>query len=106
VSREVFERVQARLSGNRRRTTPLHNGGGFILSKLLVCGHCGGYLSGVMGQGKRSYICTNYITHGRGHCNRNTVAEQVILDVLLRELQTAFLRPRQPAAPARRGEGD
>src|SRR5262249_44069108 len=37
VDRDVFERVQARLKGNKVRTTPHANGGNFVLSKLLVC---------------------------------------------------------------------
>jgi DNA invertase Pin-like site-specific DNA recombinase len=93
VSREVFERVQARLKGNRRMTTPHPNGGDFALSRLLVCGHCGGSLVGITDHGKRNYVCGGYLAHGKGHCKRNTAPERLILDVLLRELQKAFLHP-------------
>jgi hypothetical protein len=93
VSREVFARVQGQLRDNRPRTTPLHGGGGFCLGRLLVCGHCGGFLVGVNVRNRRVYLCGDYLAHGRDYCKRNMVHEAQILDIIIRELQKAFLNP-------------
>jgi DNA invertase Pin-like site-specific DNA recombinase len=93
IDRELFERVQARLKGNRERTTPHRNGGNFVLSRLLVCGHCGAYLVGVQYNGYREYVCGGYLAYGKGHCKRNRVLEKPILNLLIRQLQKTFLDP-------------
>jgi DNA invertase Pin-like site-specific DNA recombinase len=93
VSRELFERVQARLHGNRGRTTPHANGGSFVLSKLLVCGHCGSFMVGTTVCGRRVYLCGGYIAHGKSYCGRNSVLERVALGALIRQLQRSFLDP-------------
>ena len=93
VDRETFERVQARLKGNRGMTTPHRNGGEFLLSRLLVCGHCGCSLVGVkVGKG-RLYICRGYMAHGKGFCNRNSVHEHVAVNAVFAKLRAAFLDP-------------
>jgi DNA invertase Pin-like site-specific DNA recombinase len=93
VDREAFERVQARLRGNKARTTPIPGGGGFALSKMLVCGHCGCSLTGITFRGRREYLCRGYIAYGRTYCTRNTVAEKPLVNVLIRKLQQTFLDP-------------
>jgi DNA invertase Pin-like site-specific DNA recombinase len=93
VSRELFERVQARLRGNRGRTTPHAGGGAFALSKLLVCGHCGSFLVGNTVYKRRVYLCGGYLAHGKSFCGRNCVPERLALNALVRQLQRAFLDP-------------
>jgi DNA invertase Pin-like site-specific DNA recombinase len=94
VDRETFERVQARLKGNRDATTPHRNGGDFLLSRLLVCGHCGCSLVGVkVGPTTRQYICRGYMAHGKGFCNRNSIHEYVALKTILAKLKAAYLDP-------------
>jgi DNA invertase Pin-like site-specific DNA recombinase len=95
VDRERFERVQAQLAGNRARTTPHPRGGNFVLSKLLVCGHCGCSLIGVTERGVRYYVCRGYFTYGKTFCSRNRVAEAAMVKVLIRKLRQAFLDPVQ-----------
>jgi DNA invertase Pin-like site-specific DNA recombinase len=92
VDRGTFERVQARLKGNRELTTPRQGGGDFVLSRLLVCGHCGSALVGIS-RGGRSYVCRGYLAYGKGHCHRNPVREDVLVRVLLAKLRAAFLDP-------------
>jgi DNA invertase Pin-like site-specific DNA recombinase len=93
VSREQFQRVQARLAGNRAWTTPHRNGGDFTLSRLVVCGHCGAFMVGLTDRGRRYYVCGGYLAYGKAHCRRNRVGERGLVNVLLRKLQDAFLDP-------------
>jgi DNA invertase Pin-like site-specific DNA recombinase len=115
IDRDTFERVQARLQGNRSLTTPHRCGGNFVLSRLLVCGHCGAYLVGVTEYGRRRFVCGGYLAYGKGHCRRNKVGEKALVNLLLKKLQEAFLDPdnlrrlREEAAALqaeRRGEGN
>jgi site-specific DNA recombinase len=98
VDRDLFARVQARLAENRReweegRRTPLPGGGAFVLTRLLVCGHCGGYLLGATRKGERIYSCGNYIRYGKARCNLHTTREAPLVQLLLRKLQQLFLDP-------------
>jgi DNA invertase Pin-like site-specific DNA recombinase len=93
IDRETFERVQAQLRGNRHRTTPHVNGGGFVLNRLLVCEHCGGHMLGTTAPAGRRYTCGGYLNYGRDHCNKNTVPQQALVRLLVRKLQELFLDP-------------
>jgi DNA invertase Pin-like site-specific DNA recombinase len=94
IDRELFERVQARLRGNRERRTPHTGGGAFVLTRLLICGHCGSYLLGATNrQGQRVYSCGGYIRYGKGHCHLHTTQEAPLLRLLIRKLQDVFLDP-------------
>jgi DNA invertase Pin-like site-specific DNA recombinase len=93
VDRDLFERVQARLKGNQVCTTPHPQGGSFVLSRLLACGHCGSSLIGIT-QGKhRYYVCHGYLAYGKTYCKRNTVSEQSLLTVIIGKLRETFLNP-------------
>jgi site-specific DNA recombinase len=91
VDRDQFERVQARLLQNRTLTTPHKQGGAFVFNRLLVCSHCGSFMSGITVRKRRNYICRGYLAHGATYCNRNPVAEAPLLTVLMRKLKEAFL---------------
>jgi hypothetical protein len=94
IDRELFERVQARLHGNQDRKTPHTGGGAFVLTRLLVCGHCGSFLLGATNRkSQRFYSCGGYIRYGKGHCNLHTMQEAPLLRLLIRKLQDVFLDP-------------
>lgn len=93
IDRDLFARVQNRLLGNRERRTPHTGGGLFVLSKLLVCGHCGSYLLGATLRGRRVYSCGGYLAHGKSYCNLHTTREDVLVRLLLAKLQDSFLDP-------------
>jgi DNA invertase Pin-like site-specific DNA recombinase len=92
VDRETFQRVQARLRENRDLKTPHRGGGDFVLSRLLVCGHCGSALVGQT-RGRRSYVCCGYLNYGKDYCKRHNIHEDVLLRAILAKLQAAFLDP-------------
>jgi DNA invertase Pin-like site-specific DNA recombinase len=93
VDRATFQRVQARLRHNRELKTPRRNGGDFVLSRLLVCGHCGSVLVGATRRRGREYLCCGYLTYGKGYCQRNNVPEAAALRAILGKLRDAFLDP-------------
>lgn len=94
VDRDLFERVQTVLTQNKKYTSPTKPGGGdYVLSKVLVCGHCGSALVGTMQQKKRVYICGAYVRMGNGACNRNRVQEDYIVERLVPAIQ-AYCRER------------
>jgi DNA invertase Pin-like site-specific DNA recombinase len=93
VDQELFARVQARLRGGRKLKGRAGECGRFLLSKLLVCGHCGHYLCGTTVRGERQYLCSGYLDGGPGFCHRNLVREKPVVRLLVRQLQQAFLNP-------------
>jgi DNA invertase Pin-like site-specific DNA recombinase len=93
IERDQFERVQARLKDRRGHTTPHPDGGNFVLSRLMVCGHCGSLMIGTTEYGHRNYVCRGYLAHGKGYCQRNWIREKNMVDALVRKLQEAFLDP-------------
>jgi site-specific DNA recombinase len=122
IDRETFERVQARLEGNRERTTPHLARGGILLSGLMVCGHCGARMVGKNSwhrdtkDRKPVYICNGYQRWGKSACGCHYVFEADVLDVLVRKLQDEYLNPdnlamqradlrRQAEAANREGDG-
>jgi DNA invertase Pin-like site-specific DNA recombinase len=93
IDRNTFERVQVRLRLNQEATTPYREAGNFVLSRLLVCGHCGSSLVGVKVGKNRQYFCWGYKAHGKGFCQRNSIREKIALRAILAKLQNAFLDP-------------
>ncbi len=75
VTQEVFARVQSRLSDHHRGGRGAHNLGGYLLSGLCSCGHCGRLLSGVPLRGTRYYRCRPTDEAGRPVCGWRSVEE-------------------------------
>jgi DNA invertase Pin-like site-specific DNA recombinase len=93
VDREVFEKAQQRLVENKTMTSPARKSGGFVLSGLLACGHCGWKLIGTTQQGKRFYKCGRYHQEGKRGCQCNLVMEAKVLPAVVRKLHDEFLAP-------------
>jgi DNA invertase Pin-like site-specific DNA recombinase len=95
VDRAVFERVQARLRGNQVMTTPHADRGSYVLTRLLVCGHCGSFMRGYSAYGKRMYLCGGYLAYGKSYCNCNKVPEETFVRFLLKLLRERYLDPER-----------
>jgi DNA invertase Pin-like site-specific DNA recombinase len=93
VDRDLFMRVQARLAGNRGRTTPQRGRGAFLLTKLMTCSHCGSWMLGFTQGGQRKYRCGGYLHYGKNYCHRNLAHEGDVLEAVVTELQRTFLDP-------------
>lgn len=90
VDQEIFDLVQDRLRRNRsgQHATVKR---GYLLSRLLVCAHCGRSLVGAHRYGKVVYRCKAKDEGGRLVCGIRQVYQDTILKVLEAELQKAFL---------------
>jgi site-specific DNA recombinase len=98
VDRETFEVVRAKLRRNRERRCPLPDGGDYLLSGLLVCGHCGSRLIGRRftrrpESRRRVYQCNGYARWGKDYCGCNWVEESEVLDAIVERLQQDYLNP-------------
>jgi site-specific DNA recombinase len=92
VGRDLWERAQKALARNRKLTTPHLGGGDFLLTGLLVCGHCGGRLSGRTFAGGRYYQC-NLANACRQGCLGYTVAEDRLVKSILETLHEGLYAP-------------
>lgn len=97
IDRELFERVQARLAENQKKTNPAPKGGAHLLTGLLVCGTCGWRLIGSTHCGKRFYKCGRYHQEGRHACFHNSVMESKVVNVVVSKLQEVILNPENLA---------
>jgi DNA invertase Pin-like site-specific DNA recombinase len=94
VSREIFAKADDALVRHRRLTTPAKRGPGFfVLTRFLVCSHCGHYMSGRLDHGRKYYGCTTPSRLGKHVCPGARVAEDVILPLVVKAIQGQFLNP-------------
>jgi DNA invertase Pin-like site-specific DNA recombinase len=101
VGRDVFERVQVLLVKNRKRTTP-HLLRNFMLSRLLVCGKCGGTMVGATerhtGKDVKVYRCGTNLKGGVAACGSIRITERLALDLILGGLEQRYLSEENLAA--------
>jgi hypothetical protein len=88
VDRETFTRVQDALAHNRKRTARADSRA-YLLNRLLVCSHCGAYMTG---GGRGRYVCATYHRFGR-RCHQNAVREDAILPRIVQTVRQAVLNP-------------
>jgi DNA invertase Pin-like site-specific DNA recombinase len=93
IARDLFDRVQARIAANRKRTGPAGAAGGHLLSGLLVCGSCGARMIGHGPKGDRFYHCGSYHQQVRHACFYNRVRETGVLGAIVGKLQEVILNP-------------
>jgi len=93
IERELFERVQKQLRQRRTCTTPKPNGGGFVLSGIIYCGHCGSRMTGNKGTTGERYSCKGHNLHGPGFCEQNRLLQTVLLDAILGAVERQYFNP-------------
>jgi DNA invertase Pin-like site-specific DNA recombinase len=92
VAPELFGRVQDRLRGNRNGRDRSRRGG-YVLSGLLQCGHCGRTLYGFIEGGHIKYGCGRRDATGAVICACRRVRQDAVVGMLTRALRRAFLAP-------------
>jgi site-specific DNA recombinase len=93
IKRDLFERVQERLTYNQIHKSNGQSGGHFALSGLLICGHCGWRMIGSRHGGKPFFKCGLYHHGGKFACMSNFIMESKVLNCVVRKIQEAVLKP-------------
>jgi site-specific DNA recombinase len=97
ITPEMFARVQRKLSARQWRCTPRADGGDYLLSGLLVCGHCAHSMVGARrrtkrtGDRKKIYYCSGYNLYRRALCTYNKIEEDALLKAITRKIRQEFL---------------
>ena len=83
IDQKVFDKVQQLLASRQKVTTPLPNGGGFLLTGLVKCGWCGKSMQGKRSRadGLERYTCGN--AWHDPDCPGNSVHQQPLLDAVV-----------------------
>jgi site-specific DNA recombinase len=105
IDQETFDRVQRRLIDNKKRTAP-KKGQPFVLSGLLICGHCRRHMVGRTLRRRnrcgtecvyRAYLCGGRNAYGKAYCHSNCIQEAPLLRGMVRKLaaklEADFLDP-------------
>jgi DNA invertase Pin-like site-specific DNA recombinase len=94
VDRDTFIRAQVALAENQKRTSP-DGGRNYLLTRALVCGDCGAFMTGIADGRDRhkAYICSKYKEYGTDACYRNTIQEKSLLNSILAVLLDTILDP-------------
>lgn len=99
VDRDTWAKVQAKLKANRTATTPFRGGGDFLLSGVVICGHCGRRMVGsriraTNAKGRvytyRKYLCPTHTLGGSTRCGYHHVPEEALLAVIVDKVVERF----------------
>ncbi len=93
IDRGTFDKAQDQLKARKNSSTPLPNGGGFVLSGVLVCGKCGHNMIGDKANGIHHYTCYGYRQRGSDYCDRNSLRQDDILAGVLDGMQEKYFNP-------------
>lgn len=101
IDRELFARVQEKLTERKKRSTSHKstNGDRYLLSGVVFCAHCGRKMHGTRSTRRKDgrvyqyekYICSTYQQVGRTQgCGCHSVEQGSLLTFLLRKLRDAI----------------
>lgn len=105
VEKRLFDKAQRRFASFKTGAKPRANG--YALSRILVCAHCGSFLTGTEDKkGHRVYRCPNGLRPRGKQCRRYSEREDrllpaimTILDQEIDQLTAASLAPVMPTTP-------
>jgi DNA invertase Pin-like site-specific DNA recombinase len=102
IDRGLWETVQAKLVRRRNAKSPRAEAPAFLLSGLLVCGHCGYRMIGQSNEARagrtryrpyRRYLCSGYHNQGASVCRRHTIDEAPAVLAIVNKLCATLLSP-------------
>lgn len=87
VPQDLFDRVQARISVNKKAPARKKAKEDYLLTTKLYCGHCGRFMCGESGTGRkqvthRYYKCVS-VKNKTGDCKKKSVRKQWIEDLVV-----------------------
>ena len=87
VSEEIFDEVNNRLKVSKRTSAHFKTDVNYLLSGKLICGKCGGLMTGDSGKGKMGKIYNYYkcFTKKRNKelCDKKSISQEYIEDIVL-----------------------
>ncbi len=90
IDRDLFEQIQSTFGERKRQTTPLANGGDFVLSGLLRCADCGYGMVGTRDNQRIFYRCGGSQAKGVEFCHPHNVYQDEILKSVFETLDERF----------------
>lgn len=91
VDRETFEIAQRRFESFKIRGSRKPREGGFALTGVLLCSHCGKPLYGCSpSERQREYRCPTNAKTGAGSCGYYVIKEQAVLDIVVEMMGKHF----------------
>lgn len=94
IDKQTFARVQDELKSRKSASTPHIGGGQFVLSGLLVCGHCGYKMIGDTANRALDYTCYGYRQLGASFCESHRVRQSEVLKIVLEVLERDYFNPK------------
>ena len=99
ISKELFDKVQRRISHRRRSPTKTKGRPPFVLHGILFCGHCGAKMNGKSSRAKsgkeykvfRSYVCPRAGGHGSSVCGHKSINEAKITEYITQVIKKRVL---------------
>jgi site-specific DNA recombinase len=100
IDRATFERIQQKLTRRKSGTKfTKKNGGRYLLTGIVRCGHCGAKMYGTRGTRRKGgttyvyerYICSTYHTKGKGECQHHAIDQALLTDFIIRRLREWLL---------------
>lgn len=97
ISKELFDRVQARIARNNRAPAAAKAEESYLLTGKLFCGHCGEAMTGESGTGKSGNTYRYYKCRTRknrlGNCSKKPVRKDYIEELVMELTANIVLTP-------------
>ncbi len=95
VSEEIFDEVNTRLKVSKRTSAHHKTEVNYLLSGKLICGKCGGLMTGDSGKGKLGTIYNYYKCFtkkkNKAKCDKKSIPQKYIEDIVLEATQNFLL---------------
>ena len=101
VDPKLFDAAQERLAGFSIKGSRRPREGGYPLSRILICDHCGKPLYGCTARGVRVYRCSTNGKCGMGSVASYEIREEPILQFVLKVLGEEMARLGKRLEPPR-----
>jgi site-specific DNA recombinase len=90
ITPDVMTLTHEKLSQRRRLTTPIRNGGEYVLTGMLRCGKCGSAMFGKTYGKVKQYACSGRTQKGATFCDLNTCQQTELLDRIVKAIERHF----------------
>ena len=106
IDKESFDMAQAKLDSRRKKKGETCHGPNpnYVLSGICRCTKCGSPMTGHTVNGKHYLICGGYDSKGRSFCDRNSVRQDKLLDLVIGAIEADYTNPDTIKRLRRAGE--